>query len=75
MRGPNMSYCMCENTLLAMEQIMEAMHEENYQFLQGLNSHERMCADQLFDLCEQFMTMYHELREKEDEAIDNATEA
>lgn len=35
---PNMSYCMCNNTLAAMEQVMDAM--EDVDFIEDLNPDE-----------------------------------
>jgi hypothetical protein len=30
---PNMSYCMCNNTVLALKQVVEAMNDEGPMFL------------------------------------------
>ena len=30
---PNMSYCMCNNTLLALRQVVDAMNENGFGFL------------------------------------------
>lgn len=62
---PNMSYCMCENTLLALRQIVDAMNEEGPQFLRELSREERRAFQELFNTCEDFMTLSEEL---EDEA-------
>jgi hypothetical protein len=56
---------MCENTLLAMRQIMNAMQEEGPMFLQDMNRDEARAYKELFDVCESFLTMAEEL---EDEA-------
>ena len=58
---PNMSYCMCENTLLAMRQIVEAMDSEGPMFLREMSRDERRAFEKLFDMCESFMTMTEEL--------------
>ena len=68
---PNMSYCMCENTLLAMKQIVEAMNNEGPMFLRELNRDERRAFEQLFNVCEDFMQLSEELQaELEREELD-----
>ena len=59
---PNMSYCMNENTLLAMKQIVEAMDNEGPMFLRELNRDERRAFEQLFNVCEDFMQLSEELQ-------------
>lgn len=76
---PNMSYCMCENTLLAMRQIINAMQEEGPQFLRELNRNERRAFQSLFNTCEDFMNLSEELQdeyeqEKRDGQPDEAQE-
>ena len=76
---PNMSYCMCNNTLLAMKQVMEAMNEEGPQFLRELSRDERRSFDALFSMCEDFMSLSEELqseyeREERDGQPDEAQE-
>ena len=61
---PNMSYCMNENTLLAMRQIVTAMNEEGPQFLRELSRTERRAFEELFSTCEDFMTLSEELQEE-----------
>ncbi len=61
---PNMSYCMCENTLSALGQVMEAMREEGPMFLRELNRTERRAFEELFHYCESFLTMSEELQEE-----------
>ena len=61
---PNMSYCMCENTLLAMKQIVGAMQDEGPMFLREMNKDERRAFEAMFDMCEVFMTMSEELQEE-----------
>ena len=62
---PNMSYCMCNNTLLAIKQITEAMENEGIQFLHDMSREERRAYEELFQYCESFLTLAEEL---EDEA-------
>lgn len=56
---------MCQNTLLAMRQIVNAMNEEGPAFLLELSHEERRAFQELFNTCEDFMTLSEEL---EDEA-------
>jgi hypothetical protein len=58
---PNMSYCMCENTVQAMRQIMNAMQEEGLGFLVDMNRDEKRAFKELFNLCEDFLTVSEEL--------------
>jgi hypothetical protein len=58
---PNMSYCMCENTVLAMRQILNAMNEEGVGFLVDMNRDERRAFQELFNLCEDFLNASEEL--------------
>ncbi len=61
---PNMSYCMCENTLLALKQVLNAMEEEGPMFLREMNRDERRAFQELFGYCESFLTMSEELEEE-----------
>ena len=61
---PNMSYCMCENTLMAMRQIVEAMQDEGPMFLREMNKDERRAFEKLFSMCEDFMSMSEELQQE-----------
>lgn len=62
---PNMSYCMCENTLSALDQVLTAMQEEGPEFLREMGREERRAFQELFNACESFLTLAEEL---EDEA-------
>ena len=61
---PNMSYCMCENTLLAIKQITEAMENEGPMFLKDLSRGERRAYEELFQYCESFLTLAEELEDE-----------
>ena len=61
---PNMSYCMCENTLLALKQVLDAMQDEGPMFLKEMNRTERRAFEELFGYCESFLTMSEELQEE-----------
>ena len=61
---PNMSYCMCNNTLLAIKQITEAMENEGPQFLHDMSREERRAYEELFQYCESFLTLAEELEDE-----------
>ena len=61
---PNMSYCMNENTLAAMNQIVTAMNEEGPAFLTEMSRNEKRAFQQLFSVCEDFMSLSEELQEE-----------
>ena len=61
---PNMSHCMCENTLLAMNQIVNAMNEEGPAFLREMSRDEKRAFQALFNLCEDFMSLSEELQDE-----------
>jgi hypothetical protein len=70
---------MCENTLLAMKQVMEAMEEEGPMFLKELNRTEKRAYQELFNYCESFLSLAEELeheaeREEHDGQPDEAQE-
>ena len=52
---------MCENTVLAMRQIMNAMQAEGPMFLAEMNRDERRAFQELFNLCEDFLNASEEL--------------
>ena len=58
---PNMSYCMNENTLAAMNQIINAMNEEGPMFLREMSRSEKRAFQELFNVCEDFLTLSEEL--------------
>lgn len=64
---PNMSYCMCENTLLAMQQILNTMQEEGPMFLKEMSREERRAFQELFNACELFLNASEELEDELDE--------
>lgn len=69
MNYPNMSYCMCHNTLLALQQVITAMNEEGPQFLHDMGREERQAFTALFRACEDFMIVAEEL-EADEENLD-----
>jgi aspartate aminotransferase-like enzyme len=58
---PNMSYCMCENTLMALQQVVNSMQEEGLAFLLELSRDERRAFQELFYTCESFINQAQEL--------------
>ena len=57
---PNMSYCMFQNTVSAMNQILDAIDEAKIgdgvvDFFESLSREERRNLQHLFNQCEQFM--------------------
>lgn len=76
---PNMSYCMCENTLLALRQVITAMVEEGPDFLREMSRDERSAYQALFNMCEDFVLTAEEIqhdmeREERDGQPDEAQE-
>ena len=49
---PNMSYCMCNNTLAAMDQLMDAM--EDVDFIEDLNPDELRSFNDLIHVANSF---------------------
>ena len=70
---PNMSYCMCENTLLAMRQILNSMDSEGPMFLHDMNREERRAFQELFHACESFLNMSEELEDEYETAVREGT--
>lgn len=52
---PNMSYCMNQNTLLALRQIMDAIDEQGTDFLRDLSRDESRAYHELVRVCEAFV--------------------
>jgi|AGFS01.1.fsa_nt_gi hypothetical protein len=61
--GINMSYCMFENTVTAMEEIKERMWEEDFD-PDELNQYERRAYDQLYEICSSIMQSVEEMEER-----------
>jgi len=65
---------MCENTLGAMNQLINAMNEEGPRFLAELSRTERRSFQELFNACEKFMITAEELTAERDEIHYNTME-
>jgi TRAP-type mannitol/chloroaromatic compound transport system substrate-binding protein len=63
MSYPNMSYCMFENTLLAMTQIIRAMGEGDFSF-DEMSREEIYAARDLVDACQEYLVGYDDLTEE-----------
>ena len=68
---PNMSYCMNENTLAAMRQVLDAMEEERTGFLRHLSRDELAAFQSLFNTCERFLNLAEELVAEVQDADDS----
>lgn len=67
---PNMSYCMNENTLAALEQVLTAMQEQGPEFLKELSPQELRAFNELYQTCEAFMLLAEELQSEVDNEDD-----
>jgi len=61
---------MCENTLLAMRQVINAMREEGPMFLQEMSRDERRAFQELFNTCEDFLNLSEELQDEYEQERD-----
>ncbi len=63
MSYPNMSYCMCENTVAAMRQVMEAMEDSGSltESVSEMSREERLAFQELFNLCESFINLTEDM--------------
>lgn len=49
---PNMSYCMCENTMASLRQVYEAMQREYPEdFVREMSKYERAAFEELAQMC------------------------
>ena len=65
---PNMSYCMMENTRLALDQVLGAMLDavgdnRAAEFVQELNRTEQQSYSTMYDLCRQFINLADQIEE------------
>lgn len=72
---PNMSYCMFNNTLLAMEQINEFIMEEDPEDLADVRREELAKAQELYYACKEYLSLYKDMvriiENYEEEEIDS----
>jgi hypothetical protein len=68
---PNMSYCMNNNTLAALSQILDTMDEDgDLAFLQDLSRDERRAFEELAQVCGQFCRRAERVMDRELEDIE-----
>lgn len=65
---PNMSHCMFNNTVLAMEQINSFMLEADAYDIADVSKEEIKSMRELIGYCEQFLELVEEFEEKHNEA-------
>ncbi len=65
---PNMSYCMFQNTKLAMDQLNEFMMEVDFDDLLDMNRDEVRAMQELVGYCEQYLELVNEFAERQDAA-------
>jgi hypothetical protein len=69
---PNMSYCMNNNTLAGLGQILDTMDEDgDLDFLRDLSRDERRAFEELAQVCEQFCRRAERVMDRELEAIES----
>lgn len=69
---PNMSYCMFNNTVDALNQILEAINDARIdggvvEFFNGLSREERRNMQHLYNLCEEYMQVAEDIYDRVDE--------
>ena len=70
---PNMSYCQCENTLLALRQVLNSMEDEGLEFLETMNSTERRAYQELYHACEAFIRQADGLQDLVQDLVEEQT--
>lgn len=61
--GINMSYCMFENTVRALEEVLEKMWEQDFD-PDSLSSHERRAYNQLYEMGSSIHAAIDEIEER-----------
>ena len=67
---PNMSYCMFQNTLGAMNQLAEFMIEADQDDILDMSKDELRAMRELFGYCEQYLRLAEEFDSKRQEMLD-----
>ena len=67
---PNMSYCMFQNTLGAMNQLAEFMIEADQDDVLYMSKDELRAMRELFGYCEQYLRLAEEFDSKRQEMLD-----
>lgn len=65
---PNMSYCMCENTTLALKQVLNEMqnYESLKEFTSDMGREEKRAFESLFHLCESFINLTEDMQQNDE---------
>lgn len=59
---PNMSYCMCHNTLVALRQVMSSVDVQGTNFLMEISKEELQAYKDLYDTCLNFIEQSNDLK-------------
>ena len=68
---PNMSYCMFQNTQIAMDQLAEFMQEADEDDMMDMSKDELRAMRELVGYCEQYLQMVEEFDSKRQELLDS----
>ena len=66
---PNMSYCMFQNTQLAMDQLAEFMQEADFDAVLDISKDELRAMRELVGYCEQYIRLAEEFDNKREEML------
>lgn len=67
---PNMSYCMFQNTQLAMDQLITFMQEADQDEMLDMSRDELRAMQELFGYCEQYLRLADEFDSKRQQLLD-----
>jgi hypothetical protein len=67
---PNMSYCMFQNTQMAMDQLITFMQEADQDDMLDMSKDELRAMRELFGYCEQFMKLGEEFDDRRQQLLD-----
>lgn len=67
---PNMSYCMFQNTQMAMDQLAEFMQEADFDAVLDISKDELRAMRELVGYCEQYIRLAEQFDAKRQEMLD-----
>lgn len=67
---PNMSYCMFQNTQMAMDQLITFMQEADQDDMLDMSRDELRAMQELFGYCEQYMRLAEDFDSKRQQLLD-----
>jgi hypothetical protein len=67
---PNMSYCMFQNTLMAMEQLTDFLAHAEGEDLTDIRSEELRAMQALFNQCESFINLADDFDQRRQQVLD-----